>query len=454
MRTFFIQTLGCRVNHYEAEQMAALLRHRGLVEATDASSADLRIVHTCSVTTEAAAKSRQAVRRAVRGRSLSVWEDRQADGRRPQARTIVTGCWAVSNPSDASAIDGVAAVIGHGDDLARGLHRLIDAHHPVTPPVGPSFALPLLGDTRAAHQRAFLKVQDGCDAHCTYCIIPTLRPALWSKPVDECVEEARRLVEAGHREVVLTGIFLGAFGQRTALRRRQIEAPNHLAALVEALCTRVPGLLRLRLSSLEPGDMTPDLVRALSDHRQVVPHFHLPLQSGSDRILRRMNRQYRRDDFLRMVDRVRAAFDRPALTTDIIVAFPGESEQDFGQTLDLVDRVGFIHVHAFGFSPRPGTAAARWIEHAVAPPVASRRIAMLMERATRHSLEFRRQFIGRTVQILVERPKHPTLRFGRCERYFDVEVDDAGLRAGDLVTVRIEAVETRRTVGRLTGRER
>jgi threonylcarbamoyladenosine tRNA methylthiotransferase MtaB len=454
MRTFFIQTLGCRVNHYEAAQMAASLRRRGLVEAPDASSADLRIVHTCSVTGEAAAKSRQAVRRAVRGRALPVGEEAQVEISRPQARTVVTGCWAVSNRTDASSIDGVAAVIGHGEDLARGLHALIDAHNPVTPPTGSSFALPLLGDARAAHQRAFLKVQDGCDAHCTYCIIPKLRPTLWSKPVDECVEEARRLVEAGHREVVLTGIFLGAFGQGTALRRRQLKESNHLVALLAALCTRVPGLLRLRLSSLEPGDMTPELVRVMSDHRQVVPHFHLPLQSGSDRILRRMNRQYRRDDFLRMIDCVRAAFDRPAFTTDIIVAFPGESEHDFGQTLDLVDRVGFIHVHAFGFSPRPGTAAARWIERAVAPAVASQRIAMLVERATRNSLEFRRQFIGKTVQILVERPKHPTLRFGRCERYFEVEVDDAGLRAGDVATVAIEAVETGRTVGRPTGRQR
>src|SRR5207249_10307649 len=176
-------------------------------------------------------------------------------------------------------------------------------------------SLPLLGEqSQASHQRAFLKIQDGCDAHCTYCIIPQLRPSLWSKPIDDIIEEAQRQVDAGHREIVLTGIFLGAYGHATALRRRQLpDNACGLTPLIDALCTRVNGLARLRLSSLEPCDLTSELITVLRSHQQVVPHFHLPLQSGSNELLRRMNRQYTRDQFLRMIDQVQGAFDRPAI---------------------------------------------------------------------------------------------------------------------------------------------
>jgi threonylcarbamoyladenosine tRNA methylthiotransferase MtaB len=313
--------------------------------------------------------------------------------------------------------------------------------------------LPLLGQHQSGRQRAVLKVQDGCDAHCTYCIIPSLRPALWSKPVDDAVEEARRLVDCGHVEIVLTGIFLGAYGQPTALRRRQPHGgPGPLGILVAALCTRVAGLRRLRLSSLEPGDLTDALVAVLRDHPQVVPHFHLPLQSGSDVLLRRMNRQYGRDDFLRMVDRVCAAFDRPALTTDVIAGFPGETDEEFCRTLEVVDYSRFIHVHAFPYSPRPGTAAARWTAGAVRGPVVNERIGLLARRGEQHSLEFRRQFVGEVVELLVEHDEHGSRSpHGRCERYFDVQFDQPGARPGDFIRVRIDEATPRRTHGTFIG---
>jgi threonylcarbamoyladenosine tRNA methylthiotransferase MtaB len=313
-------------------------------------------------------------------------------------------------------------------------------------------SLPLLGARQTGRQRAFLKIQDGCDAHCTYCIIPRLRPTLWSKPVADAVEEARRLVAAGHIELVLTGIFLGAYGQPTALRRRQ-PAGGHLGALVDALCTRVPGLRRLRLSSLEPLDLTDDLLAVLRSHPQVVPHFHLPLQSGSDVILRRMNRQYGRDDFLRMTDRVRAAFDRPALTTDVIVAFPGETDAEFGRTLEVIDYAEFIHVHAFPFSARPGTAAARWTNEFFPGPVARARIARLNAMAKAYDYDFRRRFVGETVELLIEHPNEAdagaSLRHGRSERYFNVWLDDraGSLKAGDSVCARVTRVTPARTFG-------
>jgi threonylcarbamoyladenosine tRNA methylthiotransferase MtaB len=546
MRTFAIQTLGCKVNQYESEQIAALLRSRGLCQVDDAAHADLRIVNTCSVTIEAASKSRSAVRRAIRLPILTSHtppRNGQIDGQ-PQtsalladarrSKVIATGCWATSDRQTAMQIAGVDAVLGHDDDIAAELDRLLaqwidgnsrscaDPFHAVglngvqqtlpdwspeahrddlrmisgglpagevsraskpragdfvkgkaagemldggwrmanvkTPADHPpsnirhSSTLPLLGDQRTGNQRAFVKVQDGCDAHCTYCIIPKLRPALWSKSPDDAVAEARRLVEAGHVELVLTGIFLGAYGQPTALRRRQpTDVASPLAGLVRALCTRVPGLRRLRLSSLEPGDLTAGLLHELRSHPQVMPHFHLPLQSGSEQILRRMNRQYTADDFRRMIDRVYATFDRPALTTDIIAGFPGETDDDFADTLAIVDHARFIHVHAFPFSPRPGTAAARWGADFVHGSITNQRIDALRARGEAHSLAFRQTFVHQTVNLLVERDTHAndSIRHGRCERYFDVHFEGPTCRPGDFVTVRILRATAQRTIGQL-----
>jgi threonylcarbamoyladenosine tRNA methylthiotransferase MtaB len=364
MRTFFIQTLGCKVNQYESEQIATLLRSFGWIES-DAESAELRIINSCSVTVEAASKSRQSARRAVKLPMAGV-----------KPRVVVMGCWATSDREAAGQIPGVDLVLTHKDNVAERLKEfLAEEAGPVRLGAVGTHSLPLLDERQSGHQRAFLKIQDGCDAHCTYCIIPSLRSTLWSKPPDDLLKEARQLVTAGHIEIVLTGIFLSAFGQATALRRRQSKAAgNPLARAIEMLCTGVPGLRRLRLSSLEPGDLDDDLLEVLRSHPQVVPHFHLPLQSGSSAILRKMNRQYTRDDFLHLLDRLDLAFDKPALTTDIIVGFPGETDADFEQTLEVVDRARFIHMHVFPFSPRPGTAAARWQSDFVRGPI---RIASL-----------------------------------------------------------------------------
>ena len=517
MKTFCIQTLGCKVNQYESEQIASLLRIRGWAQS-DPDQAELRIINTCSVTVQAASQSRQAVRRLARLPVVSPGHpsNEQLGGNRPRPRVLVTGCWATSDRQEALRLAGVDAVLTHHDDIAAELDRLLAFWQspPVDSPAGPAgphhrafespprsmmddgwtnkagttagkrttdnkpktdrnvndnpatryqsiarhqdrrgtSTLPLLGEHQTERQRAFLKVQDGCDAHCTYCIIPRLRSTLHSKPIDDAVEEARRLVACGHGEIVLTGIFLGAYGQSTALRRRQGPSqPAPLAQLVEALCTKVTGLKRLRLSSLEPGDLTDDLVSVLASHEQVVPHLHLPLQSGSETILRRMNRQYTRDDFLRTLERVATALDRPALTTDVIVGFPGETDDEFDRTLEVVDRVKFIYVHAFPFSARPGTAAARWTGQFIHGPVVNDRIELLRERVARFSLEFRAGFVGQIAQAIVERDASetqvPRLRHGRCERYFPVWFDAPDAREGQAVRVRIERVTPTRTFG-------
>jgi threonylcarbamoyladenosine tRNA methylthiotransferase MtaB len=477
VQTFSISILGCRVNHYEAEQIAQVLRSRGLRQVEQGG--DVRVVHTCSVTSQAAKGSRQQVRRATR---LNVLQPAMVGGPTledhfdDRAKVIVTGCWATSDRSAAEKLPGVDAVITHHEDVNERLTELINEWSVGTTPASPasrligkpgdvdvaptrigSTSLPLLHDRQSAHQRAFLKIQDGCDAHCTYCIIPQLRPQLWSKSPDDAVAEAQALVDAGHKELVLTGIFLGAYGQPTALRRRQEESTSKpIARLIDALCTRVRGLSRLRLSSLEPGDLDSHLIDAIKHHPQLVPHFHLPLQAGSDRVLRKMNRQYTRDQFIEMVALVNESFDRPALTTDIICGFPGETDADFDDTLDIVDRARFIHTHAFTYSPRPKTAAARWTKEFVDHRVANERIKVLNDRAQQHSFAFRQTFVGETVTVLVERENPPhaargtqhELRHGRSERYFDVHFDALpDIRTGDQVRVRIDSVTPTRTHG-------
>ena len=396
LQTYFVSALGCKVNQYEAQQIRETLDGLGLHPVADGFVPDVVVINTCAVTTRALRKSRHLVRH---------W------ARHGRTQVIVVGCGAAADGIGFARIDGVTALITHEDDLPGRLSKILDrgslssrgngpstfqrnpsraaggclsdrhggtatiaansAKVGATPssdsstttkaPTGTQVKWELLGTVRrfSDHQRAFLKVQDGCDARCTYCIIPSLRPRLVSKPIELAVREATDLVAAGHREIVLTGICLGAYGRSTAGRRRLEEGPSPLAKLIEALGS-VPGLVRLRLSSLEPGDVTDELLDVLARSSVCVPHLHLPLQSGADEILRRMNRPYRATEYLATVERVRQVLEQPAITTDIIVGFPGETNEQFEQTLKIVKQVGFARVHAFPFSPRAGTPTDRW----------------------------------------------------------------------------------------------
>ena len=300
--------------------------------------------------------------------------------------------------------------------------------------------------------RAFLKIQDGCDASCTYCIIPKLRTTLRSKTIDDAVSEARSLVAGGHKEIVLTGIFLGAYGRETAIRKRFTNRKSPLAALVDALAG-VEGLERLRLSSLEPGDMDDELISVITRHSNCVPHFHLPLQAGSGEILRKMNRQYTVEAFVEMVDRVNAAMDRPAITTDIIVGFPGETDAMFEETLAVARHAKFCKIHAFPFSPRPQTAAARWSKDYVHQQTVKDRMAVLGELEKELALAYAKQFIGETHRVLVEgRTKDdtlsaPALAHGRTDRYFEVWLESATAKPGDITQVRIDRITPTRIHG-------
>ncbi len=493
-----VTTLGCKVNQYESQQIREILESFGLKPAGIDDPADLAVVNTCAVTAEASRKNRQAIRRQAR------------NGR---TRVVVVGCGAGADASRLSELNGVTAVFGHETDVATALRsfmerqqltRLVPESHrqmtanrePLQRPrvlrndgsIKPAVAQPgqdastprttnllspilstqfsevkqdpdLLSTINAfaRHQRALLKVQDGCDAYCTYCIIPRLRADLRSKPIEVAVQEARQLIHAGHKEIVITGIFLGAYGRDSALRRRWSKGRSPLARLVDALAG-VKGLHRLRLSSLEPGDVDESLLDALASHESCVPHLHLPLQAGSPALLKRMNRQYTRDDYLAMIDQVRSALDRPAITTDIIAGFPGESDADFEASVEIARQAQFAKIHAFPFSPREGTAAARWTDDFIPKSVVRERMARLTKVEQECSLQFRSRFVGHLERVIVER-NHPrktepddatswhSMRHGRADRYFPIHFDAPDARPGDLVPVRIDRVTPTRTHG-------
>lgn len=494
MSRFRITTLGCKVNQYDGQAIAAALHRVGLRPADPdepAAPVDLVVVNTCCVTATAMRKSRQALRRAVRSS--------------PRAAVLVTGCY---SDYDARRLRGVLAelgvppaniaLVGHHGDVAARVEQLAcrlrsRAGEPEKPASGPpdlparpggdDVSMSAAGDARitaspdsirtrrtaavkanvpgtarlgsidrfAAHQRAFVKVQDGCDAFCTYCIVAYTRPRVWSREPGEILRECRRLVEAGHKEIVLCGVFLGAFGRATAVRRRWDDAPSALPELLKQVAG-LDGLWRVRLSSLEPGDVSDELLAAVRDLPQAAHHFHLPLQSGSPRVLQRMNRQYTVDDYRRTIERIRSALDRPAITTDVIVGFPGEGAEDFAATLDAARHAGFAKIHAFPFSPIEGTAAWQVRREAPSPDVAKRRMAELAELEGELARAFRRRFVGETLEALVERPRGAgRQRVAMTGRYLTVTFpapDDADL-TGRVVRVRIEAVTPDGLAGRL-----
>src|SRR5262245_47049790 len=308
MPTFRLVTLGCKVNQYETQYVKEALERSGHVEAADGEAADLCVVNTCTVTHEGDAKSRQAIRRL-----------HQAS---PRAAVVVMGCYATRAPDEVRRLPGVARVVTDKGRLAEELAPLGVTDWPA-------------GISRFdGHQRAFVKVQDGCLLNCAYCIIPHVRPALRSRSVEEITDEVVRLVEAGHREVVLTGVHLGHYGLDLS-RGRPRERWRRLWHLLDALAA-LPGDFRVRLSSLEAAEARDDLIRAMARHPRICPHLHLCLQSGSDRVLAAMKRRYTSGGLLERVARIRRALDAPALTTDVIVGFPGETEADFAATCRVV----------------------------------------------------------------------------------------------------------------------
>ena len=402
--TVFFKTFGCRQNQYDTDYLKELFRNRGY-RVVEEGPADIVVVNTCAVTGRSVAKARQAIRSFAR----------------QGAKVVVTGCYAQVAPEHVAGLPGVVAVSGvRGKGLAlEALDEALKgaAEKPVVRVLphrkGEVFEGGLVEHPTLTH--AYLKVQEGCEDYCTYCIVPFARGPSRSKPVAEVLKEAEKLIAAGKKELVLTGTHLGLYG------------PPSLSSLVKEIC-RLPGLLRLRLSSLEPHDIDDELLDCLRIP-QVCHHLHLPLQSGSDRILNLMGRKYTVASFARIAESARLIAPDLGLGTDIIVGFPGETDRDFESTLRALRDIGFSRVHAFRYSARPGTRAAS-LPGKVPEKEKSARLKEVLTVARELSLEFHRNYIGVPVEVLVEEKPDRGMLTGVTRSYvrcwFDGRPDWAG----------------------------
>ncbi|MEX0978862.1 MAG: tRNA (N(6)-L-threonylcarbamoyladenosine(37)-C(2))-methylthiotransferase MtaB [Pirellulales bacterium] len=401
-------TLGCKVNQYETELVRQSLATAGYRDAADGEAAELCVVNTCTVTAEGDSKSRQIIRQLAR--------------RNPGTRIVVMGCYATRAPAEVAALPAVAEVITDKRELPDWLARwgVVDV------PTGISGF--------GSRQRAYVKVQDGCMLSCSFCIIPTVRPHLASRPVEHIVDEVRRLVDHGHREVVLTGIHLGHYGVEWS-RGRPKSDWLRLSNLLEKL-TALPGRFRLRLSSIEATEVTRELIAVMAAHREkICPHLHVSMQSGSDAVLRRMRRRWGSRRFIDRCHLVRQSLDEPAFSTDVIVGFPGETEDDFAATCRACEEVGFSKIHIFPFSPRRGTPAADMSDQ-VAPDVKTDRCRRLAELEARLRARYFDRLRGRRLEVLVEATaKRPGRVAGTACRYAPVELNGTSDLVGQLVDV-------------------
>lgn len=367
------------------------------------------VLNTCAVTATAEAKSRKLIRRIIR--------------ENPDSRLIVTGCLAQAKP------DQIKRLIRKDDAVVGNRDK---SHIPEMIGKVRHTSNPLLiegSNKNTPRTRAFVKIQDGCNNFCSYCIVPFLRSQMWSKPLKEVYKEIRELVDKGYKEMVLTGINLGKH--------------RNLIGVLERLI-KIDGLKRLRLSSIELEDVSDELIDLMSHNPVICPHLHIPLQSGSDRILKLMKRHYSSGDFIKRVNLIKSRIEHPAITTDIIVGFPGESEDDFQQTLAVCKNVGFSKIHIFPFSPREGTAAFE-IKQQVKPDIIKKRFNLLNNLASELSLKYKQLFLGKEVDVLVEESVE-----GFTDRYIKVKIKPSGkTKPNQIVKVKITEVKPEWVIGQI-----
>jgi threonylcarbamoyladenosine tRNA methylthiotransferase MtaB len=412
-----IITFGCRLNSFESE----IIRDHAKTAGLD----DLVVVHTCAVTAEAERQARQAIRRARRGR--------------PEARIVVTGCSAQIRPEAYAAMPEVDRVIGNHDKLDGGLWQALAARPRVV--VRDIMAVREtaghLIDGFDGRTRAFVQVQNGCDHRCTFCIIPYGRGPSRSVPAGEVVDQTRRLVAAGYREVVLTGVDLTSYG-------KDLPGQPTIGQVVGRLLRLVPELPRLRVSSLDPAEVDRDLVDLVAREPRLMPHLHLSVQAGDDLILKRMKRRHSRDHVVRLCARLRAVRPDIAFGADLIAGFPTETDAMFQRTLELIDEAGLTHLHVFPFSVRRGTPAARMPQ--VLKALRHERAGRLRAAGQHAMARFLERQIGRPAQVLVERAGR-----GRSETFapFRIETDGAAPVPGEIVTARAERIADGVLIGRL-----
>ncbi len=423
--TFSVATLGCKVNQYDSWRLCRQLREYGFRQVPFGVPADVVIINSCTVTHVADAKSRKMVSRA---RAAS-----------PSGLVVLTGCSAELLNRQGSTLPAADLIAGNAEkeDLIRLILEKVEtltsarssgAHSP--------YGDDYVDDPDGVHERirGFLKVQEGCDKFCTFCVLPYTRGAPRSKPIGDVLEEATEMVSLfGFREIVLTGVCLSLWGKEWGL------SLNDLIAQVQT----VPGLLRIRLSSLDPRDLSPDLVRRWADLPLLAPHFHISLQSGDDEVLTNMGRGHTTAYYERLIETVRETVPDATITTDILTGFPGETDRQFENTVNFVRKMNFLKVHAFRFSPRPGTPAADW-KPFVPPSVAQERCQRLTDVSRQNWRKVVQRFMGQERPVLVERSDqcgNGWANSGLTDNYLRVRWQTADPRLpGSLVTVLLDRV--------------
>ncbi len=411
MKTVKFFTLGCKVNQYETQQMRERFLDAGFKDAGSLRKADVYVINTCTVTSAADRKSRYFIKLASR--------------KNRKAKVIVTGCYAELDGKEISAISGVTHIIRNRDKLK--VPQLLDNKY--TKAEGPGEGI----RNFFGHSRAFIKIQDGCNNRCSYCKVPLVRGYSRSRLPQEIIREAGLLVAGGFQEIILCGICLGSYG-------RDLKPARTLVDILKEL-DEIAGLRRIRLSSIEAGDVSGNLIRLIAHSEKFCRHLHIPLQSGDDKILRRMNRAYRSLDYLKLIRRIRKLIPEIAITTDVMVGFPRETEANFKNTLSLVKKISPAKVHIFPYSPRKMTLADTFGGRLDADTL-NKRVRRLSEVSEGCSLDYKKRFLGEVMQVLIEGRNKEDCSFweGYTGNYIKVLVSSGRSLSNKLVLVRLKNV--------------
>lgn len=419
--TCSFKTLGCKVNQYETQAIRETFLEKGYEEVNGKSLADIYVINTCTVTGSADSQSRNMIRWALK--------------KNPKAKVIVTGCYAEKDREKISKISGVSFIAPN-----RLKNRLTEFLEGKDPEEDPKTYAPLKISGFKGHSKAFIKIQDGCDNFCSYCKVPYVRGRSASRPLDEIVEETDRILKAGFKEIILTGVCLGAYG-------RGLKNNLSVASVLEKII-QIDGEFRLRLSSIEPMDISDELVETVKKSTKICKHLHIPLQSGSDDVLKSMRRGYTGKQFCDLISKIKTSVPGISVTTDVIAGFPSETDENFRDTLAVLKEIKPCRIHAFSYSPREGTKALE-IKNKVPGGKIKNRMAVLQKLAQESSYSYRKDFLGKKVRVLVETKKDKNNNFtGYSDEYFNIAVKGkAG--PGKLVFVKISEVTMQETKGEL-----
>ncbi len=424
MPTVAFQTLGCKVNHYETEAIWQIFKQGGYDQVSFEGDSDVYVINTCTVTNTGDKKSRQVIRRAVR--------------RNPEGIVVVTGCYAQTSPGEVANIPGVDIVLG-----TQGREQLLDLIQEYQRNREPINAVKNIMKTRQFEElevpdfsdrtRASLKIQEGCNNFCTFCIIPWARGLMRSRDPQNVLEQAHKLVAAGYKEIVLTGIHTGGYGE-------DLEDYN-LAKLLWDL-DKVEGLQRIRISSIEASQITDSVIEVLQSSEKMCRHLHIPLQAGDDQVLRRMRRKYTVDEYKKKIEQIRQAMPGVAITTDVIVGFPGETRGLFENGFEFIKEIQFAEMHVFPYSKRTGTPAAKF-EDQIPEEIKNERVQRLIELSNQFSLQYAKQFLGQALDIIPESAYtdasgQQNLFYGYSDNYLKIIFQGTPDLIGKMVRVRLD----------------